>query len=134
VNQLALKAGAQYPPFIHVEPLAKDTGERFFSGYLQWLQTTKMKYDSQDRCLCQLCGVPTTPAISSPVPTNPSPLGMQSLAIVQQEIQSPVIQSTTVRQLTNDTEKSATVNIDSSNYHNQRMQLQPQPTIPPILP
>jgi hypothetical protein len=48
VNEPAHKAGAQYVPFVHVEPLAEDTGERFFSEYLQWLQTTKMKYDSQD--------------------------------------------------------------------------------------
>ena len=32
-----------------------DTGERFFSRYLDWLTTEKPKVDSNDLCLCSLC-------------------------------------------------------------------------------
>ena len=57
VNDLAIKAGcSKHVPFHSVEPLGKDTGERFFSEYLQWMGTTKPTYDDQDRCLCQDCG------------------------------------------------------------------------------
>lgn len=58
INQLATAAGINKPewlPFQDVEPLVQDTGERFFSAYLTWLNTTKLKHDPNDLCLCQRC-------------------------------------------------------------------------------
>ena len=47
-------------PFENVEALGDDTGERFFSAYLEWLNTTKPAVNSQDMCLCTQCthGIP----------------------------------------------------------------------------
>jgi hypothetical protein len=57
INQLAVKAGATMVPFGVVETLVDDTGERFFSEYLDWMRVTAPKYDVNDRCLCTQCGL-----------------------------------------------------------------------------
>jgi hypothetical protein len=55
VNELAAKAGSNKLPFMDVEPLGHDTGERFFSEYLIWMKETKPTYNKQDLCLCVGC-------------------------------------------------------------------------------
>jgi hypothetical protein len=55
VNNLATKCGVDEVPFKAVEILVKDTGERFFSQYLDWLVSEKPKVDSADLRLCSVC-------------------------------------------------------------------------------
>jgi hypothetical protein len=47
--------------------LADDTGERYFSEYLQWMKQVKPKYTAQDLCLCDICGVPKPNEATLPV-------------------------------------------------------------------
>jgi hypothetical protein len=65
INQLAIKAGSNKVPFHVVEPLRPDSGERFFSEYLVWLNSTRPKFNAQDCCLCQECGGTAHPPLPS---------------------------------------------------------------------
>jgi hypothetical protein len=71
INTLAKAAGMQDVPFVLVEALGKDTGERFFSGYLDWLATVQPKTDPKDMCLCSICSSVTLPANIMPAKTMP---------------------------------------------------------------
>ena len=56
INNLAKEAGMQEMlPFKNVEALVEDTGEVFFSKYLDWLTTTKPRSDEHDLCNCRVC-------------------------------------------------------------------------------
>jgi hypothetical protein len=57
INEMAKQVGVPPDklPFPKAEPLSQDTGERFFSEYLDWIQKTKPQVDADDRCLCHLC-------------------------------------------------------------------------------
>jgi len=67
VNTVAAAAGLspQQLPFQNVEALPPDNGERFFSEYITWLNETKTKYDSESRCLCQVCDTVPLPGEQS---------------------------------------------------------------------
>jgi hypothetical protein len=57
INKLAADAGMTHLPFLSVELLCEDTGERFFSQYLK--DQTQRDHDfprSVDRCQCRRCG------------------------------------------------------------------------------
>ena len=57
VNSLAVECGIEDKlPFPCAEQLGKDTGERFFSEYMEWIDSVKPRVDENDMCLCVSCG------------------------------------------------------------------------------
>ena len=58
INILASMSGASRPPFPEVEKLPEDTGERFFSEYLETRKEIRQqvpKHPLNDRCQCRKC-------------------------------------------------------------------------------
>ena len=55
INSLAKDAGVNAIPFPDAEPLCADTGERFFSEYITWMNKEKPRQDENDFCLCKEC-------------------------------------------------------------------------------
>jgi hypothetical protein len=77
VNRMAEQAGLskQQVPFHNVESIVEDTGERFFSEYLEWLNEAKPAFDIMDRCLCDECGVSSTTSNAIALPLHSPNLG-----------------------------------------------------------
>ena len=56
VNSLAKDCGiTEKIPFQGTEELVNDTGERFFSEYMQWIRATKPTVNDFDMCQCKSC-------------------------------------------------------------------------------
>jgi len=81
INSLATKTGTspQNLPFQHVEKLAPDNGERFFSEYITWMNETKPQYDLQSRCICKVCSNTLTSRIEQQPQQQTTNEGEQTL-------------------------------------------------------
>ena len=68
VNAMARKCGvAEKLPFLYTEKLGFDTGERFFSEYIQWMRAEKPAVNEYDMCLCRSCYNNTNVEACAPV-------------------------------------------------------------------
>jgi len=77
VNSLARECGINTTiPFPFAEQLSEDTGERFFSEYIQWMRLEKPVINELDMCLCVACNNglqvsrPSLPPMPSQEETN----------------------------------------------------------------
>ncbi len=96
VNNLAKDCGANRLPFQYVDQIQPDNGERFFSEYLDWLNTEQPTFDAKSLCICRRC---TGAAVA-----------LESVTLVStNESAAPEAQSTTATTATADAHAASTV-------------------------
>ena len=96
INKLAQEAGADYVPFVDIEVLPPDNGERFFSEYLQQRKEISTAHPNHllDTCPCATCtGTRKSPPPAAAPAPEPAvqhrPPQLPPPARPQQQLQAP---------------------------------------------
>jgi len=138
INSIASATGTSplNLPFKNVEKLPADNGERFFSECIAWMNETKPRCDSQNRCLCEVCHAVQTKKMEAPVQQLKQSTKKPTQPVVAPPVVDPAAtpingnEPTATNKPASNSSTTDTAHKAATNVHPQKqvlMQPQPQP-------